>query len=181
MTADEVLISSPRCGLVRTPPDENSHYTDYLTYISKMITSSASYAQQCYGESVVTQGCSIYVKKQIFQKTLTNASCPFPGKDKICILNSTNLSIDSGMIDSHKDLGINAAPKDRFTYRNVLECAPLQTDGYEQVVTRTSDGGNSSSVVLHYGHNKEGRNQSDTITFSWPTQARHVLQEYTLR
>ncbi|KAL1641072.1 hypothetical protein SLS58_006344 [Diplodia intermedia] len=63
---------------------------------------------------------------------MRNASCPF--HDDICRSQNGNLYIDTGYIDTHKDLGINAPPDHRFQYRQTTHCAPLRTDGYRDIV-----------------------------------------------
>lgn len=119
-------------------------------YLSELILASTSYSQQCYGKETKAQECSTFVKRQIPQIVSRNASCPFPAKD-ICARSSTNLRIDTGRIDPNNDFGINTALKDRFAYRNVLECAPLRTDGYEQEVPLRSEKINTTVVNYLYG------------------------------
>ncbi|KAL9615740.1 MAG: hypothetical protein Q9160_009297 [Pyrenula sp. 1 TL-2023] len=73
---------------------------------------------------------SIFSSRKLDSKISTNVSCPFPGKDRICIRNSTNFRVDTGLLDSHHDLGLNAALKDRIQFRRVIECGPIKTKGY---------------------------------------------------
>jgi hypothetical protein len=49
----------------------------------------------------------------------------------MCINNKT-VRFDSGPISSHTHLGINAPDADRFSYRTVMECAPITRDGFMQ-------------------------------------------------
>jgi hypothetical protein len=51
---------------------------------------------------------------------------------------SGNIQIDTGFINSHFDLGINAPPENRFLLRLFAECAPLLTDGYTLVQNSTT-------------------------------------------
>jgi hypothetical protein len=43
-------------------------------------------------------------------------------------LGSRSITLDSGLIDSQDDLGLNAPPGDRLSYRRVMSCAPLNND-----------------------------------------------------
>ena len=49
------------------------------------------------------------------------------------------MRLDTGLINSHFDLGINAPPEDRVEYRQVLECAPLRTDAFATFTTNRSE------------------------------------------
>ncbi|KAI1868746.1 hypothetical protein JX265_006725 [Neoarthrinium moseri] len=51
----------------------------------------------------------------------------------------SNILIDSGPIDSHSDLGLNAPQDERFSFRVVLHCAPLVTEGYRSTLNISSD------------------------------------------
>ena len=53
----------------------------------------------------------------------------------ICRRSSTNLHLDTGLLDSHDHFGINTKPKSRFRFRRVTECAPLRTENYTYVNT----------------------------------------------
>ncbi|KAL9114279.1 MAG: hypothetical protein Q9227_001701 [Pyrenula ochraceoflavens] len=179
VTADEVLISSPKCGQLMTAPIED-FYLAVQPYSSKLTTASAAYAQQCYGSTTAKQECSVFVKKQIPQIVSSNATCPFPGQEKICMRSSTNLRIDSGMIDSHKHFGINSAPEDRFTYRNVLECGPLRTKGFTQTVSYADNPASNLSVNLLYGSQGGGIHVNDSVTWDWPIDGPQTLKEYEI-
>ena len=179
MTADEVLIASPNCGLYIVGTDTEAHFFESAVHSSKLISASADYAQQCYASGASAQECSIFIKKQIPQYTSTNTSCPFPGKDQICLRNSTNLRIDTGLIDSHEHLGMNAAPKDRFFYRNVLECAPLRVQGFQRVVGSNNTWTNLADE-FHYGSRMSGKHTNDSMTIEWPVKVPMPFHEYAI-
>lgn len=180
MTANEVLISSPKCGLYTGPPNDEAFYTNILAYMSELTSASASYAQQCYGKNTTTQQCSIFVKKQIPQIISRNASCPFPGEKRICMRESTNLRIDTGKVDSQKHLGINAAPKDRFTYRSVVECAPLNTKAYTRIVPGADYTNSNLTVQLLYGNRTYGVDMNNSVTYEWPMYVPQGIADYML-
>lgn len=169
-------------------PDGNGTYTDLLPYISRLTTAGKTYGQQCYGKTISAQQCSLFVTRQLSQDISRNVSCPFPGKSKICIRNSTNLRIDSGNIDSHDHLGINAPPKERFTFRDVLECAPLRTREYTQTkssifTTSPDSDSNVISVQILYGPQywAFGELRAKTnVTFEWPLHVPASLSDYQI-
>ena len=167
--ADEVLISSSKCGQVNENTTVDEFLLDVQPYSSKITTASASYAQQCYGSTTKDQECSVFIQNQLPQTMSRNASCPFPGKNKICKQDS-NIRIDSGFIDSHKHFGINSPPKDRFTYRSVIECGPLRTEGYTRITNKTSNTASNSVVNLLYGSQPNGNHQNDSVSWAWPIE-----------
>lgn len=173
-----MLISSSKCGVFGAPPNVDAKYSDFLGYLSRLTAASTSYAQQCYEDNTAAQECSLYVKEKIPQIISTNASCPFPGKDKICS-QAQNLRIDTGIVDSHVHLGMNAATKDRFTYRNILECAPLRTDGYKKIVPSSDNSTSGDQEYLFYGPTFNLQ-ANGTMTLQWPVQPQQ-RREYDLQ
>lgn len=64
-------------------------------------------------------------------------------------MSDSNIRIDSGILNSNRDLGINMAPKDQFSIRFVNHCAPIVVKGYIQVYNKTD---NQKTVMrYHYG------------------------------
>jgi len=53
-----------------------------------------------------------------------------------CAAQGKSILLDSGLIDSHSQLGINSRVRDRIQYRAQVHCSPLETEGY---VFRTSN------------------------------------------
>ncbi|KAI0970542.1 hypothetical protein F4678DRAFT_112687 [Xylaria arbuscula] len=126
----EVLIKSSNCGYTELASEPSS--PEYFLGISTQATktnSAANYAQQCYANNDTgLLDCDRFITKRVLNTMDTQASCPF--KNHICRNESTNLRIDSGYIDSHDILSLNAPPNERILFRNVLHCAPLATRGF---------------------------------------------------
>lgn len=76
----------------------------------------------------------------------TQAPCPF-SNNSICRTNSSNLRLDTGYIDLNKDLGVNAPPHNNILFRAVLQCAPLETQGY----TAPMEGPRDNFTTYNYG------------------------------
>ncbi|KAJ9495639.1 hypothetical protein H2202_008927 [Exophiala xenobiotica] len=70
--------------------------------------------------------CRSFKKPNLNWETRTGL-CPF--HSQMCHERSRTLVFDTGYIDSHDDLGINANPKDRLRYRRNTTCAVLNGDG----------------------------------------------------
>jgi hypothetical protein len=98
----------------------------------------------------------------------TTAGCPF--EEEMCKTHTDNIILDSGYINSHDHLGINAPNDERFLLRTRLQCAPLVTQGYEETI-QSPDGnwtryyygsyviwhGNDSAVASNFTFQTESR------------------------
>jgi hypothetical protein len=91
-----------------------------------------TYVTQCYGSSS-SGACGVYSSQSIaFNESDT--TCPFQSP-AICIsTNSTPYQLDSGPINSHTDLGINAPPSNRITYQKLTTCSPVHSSPFAHIV-----------------------------------------------
>jgi hypothetical protein len=89
---------------------------------------AATYVRECYqGSQGSPSGhlCGIYARPSIPFTTNKNASCPFA--PELCAYNGQSaFQMDTGLLDSQADFGINARPKDRIKFRRVATCAPVK-------------------------------------------------------
>jgi hypothetical protein len=85
---------------------------------------SLQYAQGCYlGQSTESSNCDTF-QTSALSMTITNEStCPFSAE--ICRSDVDTIVFDTGPINTHTDLGINAAPSDRLSFRRVTKCTVL--------------------------------------------------------
>lgn len=147
-TGNEVLVTSSTCGQIYTPEVTlNLKSTFLYPFYSRDLTSAASYAQRCYSNSSSSSDCNTYIKKMLKSTVDRNASCPF--HESICRHQSRNIKLDTGYIDSHGDLGINAPPDHRIAVRLVDHCAPLVSDGRTQLYNYSDD---ISYMRYYYGN-----------------------------
>lgn len=155
---DEVLINGQNCGtLVGNVSVESS--TIATQWQSELSNSAANYAQQCYStnQSNATTACNKFVRSKLSTYTMnTTAECPF--QHQICRNPLSTLRLDSGYIDSNDDLGLNAPKDERFAYRYVLHCAPLETDNYTSHAIEDDRGWDR----YHYGTNPIGPADNQT-------------------
>ncbi|KAI1735695.1 hypothetical protein F4680DRAFT_469873 [Xylaria scruposa] len=144
ITADnEVLIQSAGCGYVFSGSD---YYFDTISYGSKMFNNAANYAQQCYSNQDNQFDCDHFVTDRITGNIDNNATCPFDST--ICLNQWGNIRIDSGFINSHLHLGLNAPIKERILWRNVLHRAPLTTAGFTSQDAQSP----TKDILFHFGN-----------------------------
>jgi hypothetical protein len=144
-----VLLKPSNCGVSNgVAADAETTSNIFFPWIARQYTIALNYAQQCYSTSKTVADClqTAFVRRELTTSVDRNASCPFD--ETVCSSNSSNLRLDSGLIDSHSDLGVNAPPDQRFQFRNVLHCAPLTTKTYRSSHTRPD---NVTLSRYHYG------------------------------
>jgi hypothetical protein len=156
----EVLLRGQKCGIW---PDaylsgadysteiETQERTDYLVNLRNNLLKSSAFAAACYNQSSTysaIDACLPYGRQQIGWTTRTNVSCPF---DTVMCRNNTVVEFDTGRINSHLDLGINAPEHDRIEYQRIMRCAPLTTNGYSSSWDNyTSLGASGSAYAFGY-------------------------------
>ncbi|KAK8088380.1 hypothetical protein PG997_003341 [Apiospora hydei] len=158
-TSSEVLILSSSCGVIGND-NRGRSAVDILQilnpYMSRGVSLAANYAQQCYAINGPPSplDCGTYVKKNMLFTTTANASCPFD--PSICTRTNSSLLLDTGLMDSHDDFGINAPSNERWQFRKTVHCSPLVTNGFTSQYNETSG---APWKLYHYGKNlAEGLN-----------------------
>lgn len=82
---------------------------------------ATTYSRACYGNSQNSLQCNQYPQPQLHWTVNQNATCPFA--DGLCFYgDSSAYEMDTGHIDSHQALGINAPQSERVQYRKVTTC-----------------------------------------------------------
>lgn len=153
-TGSEVLIMSHNCGF-QDASLATGFTQAFVPYIADKIQNDVTHVHQCYlHKSADQSSCGNFVADRLTATIDGEASCPF--SDELCRSNNTNLRIDSGYIDSHNHLGLNAPPEERVTWRKVLSCAPIATEGY------TSEIDTSVGTVTRYHYGSVGGANSTT-------------------
>ncbi|KAH8587182.1 hypothetical protein B0O99DRAFT_698889 [Bisporella sp. PMI_857] len=131
---DYFLIHSAGCGAwlfdtsnAETPRNVSTQWQ------SKMLSdasNAATYARTCYNTTNLGGSqCQAFPVSQIEWSINLNASCPF--KNGTCAFSDTAAyQMDTGYLDSHDVLGINAIPGERIAVRKVATCAPIRAKPY---------------------------------------------------
>lgn len=142
-------MEASNCGYVLIDPGSPTYQTALLNDTLIALT----YARACYSRQSSVLECSRYATPQMKWTTNSNASCPFA--DELCIYGATAAyEMDTGKIDSHSDLDMNAPKTDRVQIRKVTTCSPIHTTGYSQEVNLTSPNepkGGVTLLNLYYG------------------------------
>ncbi len=135
------LIQSSQCGYwdVNGTTNEQGVFkateTAQGSFEAKVLKDSqdaSAYARRCYDNSADALGCDTYATPLIrWEGKATD--CPFG--DNICWRNHT-YQMDTGMLDSHDQLGINTPEEERVKYRRVSTCTVLVEQGYIEQRTR---------------------------------------------
>jgi hypothetical protein len=160
-----VLSRSPYCGdfnesyLATVDNGVNASTTGtfqlFLEFIAKEehdVQLSLEYARECYNASSLSSSCDTFQQPRLYWETLQNGSCPF---DSTACSDSGTTVFDTGLIDSHNDLGINAHVDDRLFYRKVTNCTVLNDTAQ---VTDWVNGTNSAGAppvdiaYAYFGH-----------------------------
>lgn len=160
---NEVLIRGANCGILDSEAhtDSSEQITIFYPYMSQLMNSYASQAEQCYSSTSDAQNCNLYTKQRLPTNIDRNASCPF--EDSICKLERGNIVFDTGYLDSHFDFGINAPEQERVLFRRVSSCAPIKSDGHRK--SYQPPGTNSTETLYYYGG---GLGESDDAIKSTP-------------
>ena len=166
-TNGDVLLLGGDCGLVN--PNVTSASDELQIQFSQefqdgmRMSLSNNYARQCYNNSLDNSSaseiypdasrsaCGGYTQTSLPIEITVSTACPF---EDAC-LGSDIIRLDTGLLDSHFDLGMNQPEEDRVSFRKVTTCAPLKTYGFSDngwsVVDSLSYLGNIS--VYSYGNN----------------------------
>lgn len=181
---NEVLLTGNRSALVDF---EYNNVSDqdiasiYFAYSSQIARTSFEYADRCFGSNLVSKSgsipdsCSTFVKASFPINVTLTTSCPF--EDKICRSTSqkniSNMILDTGILDSHNDFGMNSSPEERISIRQVFHCAPLALDGYTKVskdetvpgLNNTAQRYYENRSMLQFFYGKCWPNQTDDLTY----------------
>jgi hypothetical protein len=114
----------------------------------------ADYAGSCYYAVTDPRRCaSTFVKPTINWTSTSNAPCPF--NDELCQEKDKAFEMDTGLLDSREDLGVNTPDNGRLFYRRITTCAPIHTKAYaievEKVVSIDTSTWNDTYILVDYG------------------------------
>ncbi|CAA9961849.1 hypothetical protein PTMSG1_05226 [Pyrenophora teres f. maculata] len=125
----QVLLVGDKCASYNTSLITPQNQGSFQSWVASSIRSSANYESSCYSGNASTYSCNNFVKKKLPFTSTSGIPCPFPGKN-MCRAPNQGLRMDTGFLDSHDDLGMNAPPSERFLYRAFYDCAPVNTEAY---------------------------------------------------
>ena len=141
----------------------------YGNKIDDDIQLSQDYARECYqngNRQNSSSTCTVLPKSHLEFAQKDQQACPF--EPHMCHKQSKSVIFDTGFIDSHHDLGVNAPSSDRLSYRRLTTCAVLNSTGY---LVEVADAGNStngtSALTTTYAYYGPKTYTSDNYTYSY--------------
>lgn len=147
----EVLLRGHECGQFSKVFSDSS----IAPAQADRLNMALRYACQCYnGTSKTLSECGVLVNTRLKTNTLRHTDCPF---GSLCKPNITSITVDSGLIDSHKDLGMNAPEFQRFALRNVWQCSLLETHGHTSMMNISNT---RSFKMYNYSLGSDGQIQT---------------------
>lgn len=162
---NEVLVLGKGCGFLSHIKGDVSVANLMEPYIARLVSNAQNYAQKCYSSESFNRmfDCTLFVKDHLPGSIDQKARCPF--HPEICRTNSSNLYLDSGLLDLGNHFGLNTAPSERILFRSVLHCAPLVTEGY----TSTRNTTYANYTRYHYGSIRTGASSlaPDNMTYEY--------------
>lgn len=121
--SNQVLIEPRNCGFVVWNVTDTDDMAAFEDYTLRTANAALAYVNECYSPSASSLACSTLPTARIAYDAVTTDGCPFGKRCK-----SPTISLKTGWIDSHKDLGINAPKRDRLQIRKTTECAVIDVD-----------------------------------------------------
>ncbi len=177
---NETLIRSPHCGYLKLNGgfDSIQNSAAFNNIDLNDTLAATTYSRACYDNTENALGCNQYVQQQLQWTSNQNATCPF--SSDLCIYGSTAAyEMDTGPLDTHEQLGINAAPSDRVQYRKVASCSPIHTKGY---VTTFNDTNPNQLAYgnLFYDYNYGPIVNVTNYTYRYNTHSLTDVEDYIL-
>lgn len=178
---NETLIRSPNCGILNGSAASLQNTVSFNVQDVNDTLTATTYSRACYDNAQNSLQCSQYTRQTLPWTANQNASCPFA--PEICIYGGTAAyEMDTGLLDSHKALGINAPKSDRVEYRKVTTCSPLHAKGYATVLNDTnSNDGTYGDTLIQYGYgNISGFSGAANYSYQYDLHGLSETRGYTL-
>ncbi|KAF2258850.1 hypothetical protein CC78DRAFT_477176, partial [Lojkania enalia] len=127
---NETLIKSPNCSYWDPSSADPLNQGGFRTKIASDALAAASYSRACYGsDSIASAQCGAFMERRINWNGTTEVPCPF--SSRLCFSSpSAVYQMDTGQLDSHLHLGLNAHEEDRVQYRRLTTCAPINATDF---------------------------------------------------
>ena len=180
---DMVLTRSPFCGTFNQTyydtvnavgginTDSQADFglsLEYLANRERDFQLSQEYTRECYFPSIADSAtsCATFQQPRLNWTNSTDGTCPF--QSGLCA--SERFVIDTGLLNTYSDFGINAEPQDQLFYRRVTSCTALNDTGY---MTGYVDQGNETDTQpvwqiasANYGESLYFPNTTSTYEYS---------------
>jgi hypothetical protein len=173
-----LLAGSPFCGPFPATGGVFNQSTigsifAFDAYTKNSIELSREYFSSCLAQNQTLPKCNTF-KKPRLNWTSSPAICPFG--DGMC-LGSANAAIvmDTGLLDSRNDFGVNGQEDERISYRRMSTCIPITTKHFT-----TSGTSSVGDAVFNYTAAFYGPNDIDLTMVNDTTlqNATYILSNY---
>jgi hypothetical protein len=147
-TGPDVLLRPRSCGVWPEFPENVTNYGDAVSEAIKYtgawtgqtvqnMAKSSHLTQYCYNATGTTAAmhCNSPGRRFVDWTFNTTDTCPF---GNVSCLSTRSLILDSGLVDSHVDLGINTRMENRIAFRKTLTCAVPDLKDYTTVFNRNN-------------------------------------------
>ena len=172
-TSSPVISRSPYCGVWNSTyygvaTNLNGHSLEdislavqYIAKIDQNVQLSLQYAQECsedQPDASMSATCNTLQTPRLKFNTNITEVCPF--ETQLCHDQAATVTFDTGVIDSHHDLGINARHNERLQYRRLTTCTVLNDTGRVLELNKDTS---SATAAAYYGQSYQGT----TYTYSY--------------
>jgi hypothetical protein len=133
---NSTITLGPSCGGFTIKPNTTIQSEGSSYKIQADTYEAATYVRQCYRENATSPACGVYYRPSLSFTTSSNVSCPF-APSVCCPNNQSAFSMDTGLVDSLLDLGVNSRPDHQIKYRRVTTCSPVYYKPWFRIVNGT--------------------------------------------
>ena len=179
---NETLVRSSNCGFIMSDTSLPSTSHALIAAINAKDVNdtlvASTYSRACYDDNEKSPQCNQFAQPRIPWKAKVNASCPFASE--LCLEGPMSAyEMDTGLVDSHEMLGINAPRRNRMQYRKVTSCSPIQAESYVWKFNDTNpDHIAYGATFLRYAFGEVG--SPSNYTFQYNTRDLGGLTGYVL-
>lgn len=144
---------------------------------ASLMEEAQAYVQRCYG-SHNSPSCTAFPRQSIRFIETPGAPCPLASADLCITTNSTVLQLDTGLVDSSKDFGINTKASDSVQYRRLTTCSPFRADRFVRIEVSAWNRRFPNETVYWFDLGPEN---GHNFTFSYHSIYRNNLIPYTIQ
>jgi hypothetical protein len=176
--SNNVKIGRSRCGYFSFDTETADGARALQLKILNDTMTGRQYAKSCYHSNSTFTDCSLFpVQSLPYSSSLVE--CPFgndPSGEVSCLPDQGNaLQMDTGLLDTNRYLGINAAPSNRLLLRKIVTCSPIRIHDYIEIAT--TDDPNFPELEVYMGAIPAGPN----YTYSYETHTRSDVVGYQIK
>lgn len=129
-----LVVRSPYCGpwsqITATNSSVLTEGIPFVTYKDTTMQASDKYVENCLAQKQSLPECNVFKQRKLHWTSSTNNPCRF---GDLCLgSGNDSLYLDTGLIDSREEFGINGKDGDRVQWRKNTTCVPIKTNGYSK-------------------------------------------------